>query len=159
MKLSISFCFSEASVTDLQFYNCLSETCRHFAIMAIATFSQDSRQCVIFKSLIVALVDNDSEDEGTSKTKAEEKAVEPEEVAGEQGEQEDDDGEADDDEEEAGEDDSEVSQPEGGADSSSEGEGRQTASTSMSSRSESKPYSSVTHKCEVRNIRPGCRRG
>lgn len=29
-------------------------------------------------------------------------------------------------------------------------EGRQTDSGSMSSRSESKPYSSVTHKCEVR---------
>lgn len=32
----------------------------------------------------------------------------------------------------------------------SDGEGRQTDSGSMSSRSESKPYSSVTHKCEVR---------
>lgn len=37
----------------------------------------------------------------------------------------------------------------------SEGEGRQTDSGSMSSRSESKPYSSVTHKCEVRYL---CRR-
>lgn len=38
----------------------------------------------------------------------------------------------------------------GGVSLSSEGEGRQTDSGSMSSRSESKPYSSVTHKCEVR---------
>lgn len=38
----------------------------------------------------------------------------------------------------------------GGVGVNSEGEGRQTDSGSMSSRSESKPYSSVTHKCEVR---------
>uniref|UniRef100_H2S5J3 Zinc finger and BTB domain containing 17 n=1 Tax=Takifugu rubripes TaxID=31033 RepID=H2S5J3_TAKRU len=36
----------------------------------------------------------------------------------------------------------------GGGGVNSEGEGRQTDSGSMSSRSESKPYSSVTHKCE-----------
>lgn len=58
------------------------------------------------------------------------------------------DGEADD-EEGAGEEDGEVSQQAGGVDSSSE----RAQSASMSSRSESKPYSSVTHECEVRNIR------
>lgn len=40
----------------------------------------------------------------------------------------------------------------GGVGVNSEGEGRQTDSGSMSSRSESKPYSSVTHKCEVRYL-------
>lgn len=79
----------------------------------------------------------------------------PAEVAGEQ---EDDsaetgDGEADD--EEAGDEDDEVGQEVGEVDSSSEGDGRQSQSASMSSRSESKPYSSVTHKCEVRNISLG----
>lgn len=38
----------------------------------------------------------------------------------------------------------------GGVGVNSEGEGRQTDSGSMSSRTESKSYSSVTHKCEVR---------
>ncbi|XP_076598099.1 zinc finger and BTB domain-containing protein 17 isoform X1 [Chaetodon auriga] len=98
--------------------------------------------------------DNDSEDEGTSKAKAVKKVVEPEEEAREQeedsgeagdGEADDDD---DDDEEGTGEEDDEVRQQAGRVDWSSEGEGRQTASASMSSRSESKPYSSVTHECE-----------
>lgn len=112
----------------------------------------------VFNSFIVASVDNDSEDEGTSKTKAGKKATEPAEVAREQ---EEDSGEAgdgeddDDEEEEAGEEDGEVSQQMGGVDWSSEGEGRQTSSASMSSRSESKPYSSVTHECEVRHVSPG----
>ncbi|XP_051281410.1 zinc finger and BTB domain-containing protein 17 isoform X2 [Dicentrarchus labrax] len=92
--------------------------------------------------------DNDSEDEGTSRTKTGKKLAEPAEVAGEQEDdpEETGDGEtADDDEEEAGEEDGELVD---GVDSSSEGEGRQTQSASMSSRSESKPYSSVTHECE-----------
>lgn len=90
------------------------------------------------------------------------KVAEPTEVAEEQeeGSGEMGDGEADDDDEEedAGEEDSEASQQAGGVDLSSEGEGRQTASASMSTRSESKPYSSVTHKCEVRHIGSVCRR-
>ncbi len=60
------------------------------------------------------------------------------------------DGEADD-EEGDGEEDGEVSQQAGEVDSSSE----RTQSASMSNRSESKPYSSVTHECEVRNITLG----
>ncbi|GLD51562.1 zinc finger and BTB domain-containing protein 17 [Lates japonicus] len=92
---------------------------------------------------------NDSEDEGTSKTKPEKKVAEPAEVA--EG-QEDDSGEiadgAADDEDDGGDEDGEVSQQVGGVDSGSEREGRQNQSASMSSRSESKPYSSVTHKCE-----------
>lgn len=39
---------------------------------------------------------------------------------------------------------------ENSAEEESEREGRPSQSGSMSSRSESKPYSSVTHKCEVR---------
>lgn len=74
-------------------------------------------------------------------------AEEPEEGSGET-----DYVEADDDDEGGGEEESEDIEHEGGVDFSSEGEGRQTASESMSTRSESKPYSSVTHKCEVRNI-------
>lgn len=62
------------------------------------------------------------------------------------------DGEADFDEEDIQEEDSEVSPQVEGADLSSDGEGRQTPSASMSTRSESKPYSSVTHKCEVRDM-------
>lgn len=115
---------------------------------------------------VVVLADNDSEDEGTSRRKVRKKVAEPTEVAGEQeeGSGEMADGEADDDddeeeeEEDAGEEDSEASQQAGGVDVSSEGEGRQTASASMSTRSESKPYSSVTHKCEVRHIGSVCRR-
>lgn len=98
------------------------------------------------------LIDNDSEDEGTSKTKPEKKVAEPAEVAEEQ---EDDSGEiadgAADDEDDGGDEDGEVSGQVGGVDSGSEREGRQNQSASMSSRSESKPYSSVTHKCEVRH--------
>lgn len=87
--------------------------------------------------------DNDSEDEGTLRTKDGKKGVELADVAGEQ---EEDSGEtyieeADNDEDGAGEEDDEVSQQ-------VDGDSRQTASASMSSRSESKPYSSVTHKCE-----------
>nr|XP_020468276.1 zinc finger and BTB domain-containing protein 17 isoform X2 [Monopterus albus] len=92
--------------------------------------------------------DSDSDDEGKSKTNTEKKVAELAEVA--EG-QEDDSGETDDweaDEEGAGEEDGEVSQQVGGVDMSSESDGRQTQSASMSSRSESKPYSSVTHKCE-----------
>lgn len=94
--------------------------------------------------------DIDSEDEGTSRKKTVKKVVDQ---AGVAEEQEDDavevvDGEGDNDEEGTGEEDGEDTERVGGVDSGSEGEGRQTASTSMSSRSESKPYSSVTHKCE-----------
>lgn len=75
---------------------------------------------------------------------------EPEEGSGETDYVEADDD--DDDEEGGGGEEGEDIEHEGGVDFSSEGEGRQTASESMSTRSESKPYSSVTHKCEVRNI-------
>uniref|UniRef100_A0A3P8SPL7 Zinc finger and BTB domain-containing protein 17 n=1 Tax=Amphiprion percula TaxID=161767 RepID=A0A3P8SPL7_AMPPE len=93
--------------------------------------------------------DNDSEDEGPSKTKPKKKVAEPVAVA--EGQEDDSvetgDGEADD-EEGLGEEDDEISHQVGGVSSSSEGDGRQAQSASMSSRSESKPYSSVTHKCE-----------
>lgn len=99
------------------------------------------------------LIDNDSEDEGTSKIITKKKVAEPAEVA--RGEEDDSgelgDGEADD-EEAAADEECDGSQGEG-VDSSSERDGRQTQSACMSSRSESKPYSSVTHKCEVRKIR------
>uniref|UniRef100_A0A8D3BYX3 Zinc finger and BTB domain containing 17 n=1 Tax=Scophthalmus maximus TaxID=52904 RepID=A0A8D3BYX3_SCOMX len=96
--------------------------------------------------------ESDSEDEGASKSNPEEKAVaEPAEAPEEQ---EDDmevtgDGGADDEDwdgedEEEGEDSQQVD----GDDSSSERDGILTQSASMSSRSESKPYSSMTHKCE-----------
>ena len=110
--------------------------------------------CHFQESSFVALVDNDSEDEGTSKTTTEKKVAELAEAAIVQ---EDDcvetggDGEADD-EEGSGEEDGDTDELVEGVDSGSEREGRQTQSTSMSSRSESKPYSSVTHKCEVSNI-------
>lgn len=57
---------------------------------------------------------------------------------------------ATDDEEGTGKVDNNACEHVGGVGVNSEGEGRQTDSGSMSSRSESKPYSSVTHKCEVR---------
>ncbi|KAM4737360.1 zinc finger and BTB domain-containing protein 17 isoform 1-T2 [Anableps anableps] len=81
--------------------------------------------------------ENDSEDEGPSKAK---EAKEPEEVADGQeldtGEATDGEGveEAEDDIEQQGEGDSEE-------------DGRQAQAASMSNRTESKPYSSVTHKC------------
>ncbi|XP_034446746.1 zinc finger and BTB domain-containing protein 17 isoform X2 [Hippoglossus hippoglossus] len=93
--------------------------------------------------------ESDSEGEGTSETKPESKVAEPTEVTeGEEDEfVETGDGEVDE-EDGDGEEDGEVSQQEEGVDSGSEMEGRQTLSASMSNRSESKPYSSVTHKCE-----------
>ncbi|XP_015253758.1 PREDICTED: zinc finger and BTB domain-containing protein 17 [Cyprinodon variegatus] len=82
---------------------------------------------------------NDSEDEGPSKVKKDKKTTESEEVAdgqepepGETGEEGTDEAEDDTEQE---------------ADGDSEGEGRQILGVSMSNRSESKPYSSVTHKC------------
>uniref|UniRef100_A0A8C3A099 Zinc finger and BTB domain-containing protein 17 n=1 Tax=Cyclopterus lumpus TaxID=8103 RepID=A0A8C3A099_CYCLU len=102
-----------------------------------------SRQCVILNTSAVALVDNDSEEEGTSKSKAQKRVVEPAEVASELEDdcEETGDGEADDEEGSGEEDDEEVN-------SGSELDCGQTLSASMSSRSESKPYSSVTHECE-----------
>ncbi|XP_034393426.1 zinc finger and BTB domain-containing protein 17 [Cyclopterus lumpus] len=87
--------------------------------------------------------DNDSEEEGTSKSKAQKRVVEPAEVASELEDdcEETGDGEADDEEGSGEEDDEEVN-------SGSELDCGQTLSASMSSRSESKPYSSVTHECE-----------
>lgn len=54
------------------------------------------------------------------------------------------------DEEGTGKEDNNTCEHVSGVSSISEEEGRQADSGSMSSRSESKPYSSVTHKCEVR---------
>ncbi|XP_029012770.1 zinc finger and BTB domain-containing protein 17 [Betta splendens] len=92
--------------------------------------------------------DNDSEDEGPSKTKIQKKDAEPMKVAEEQ---EDDSGEAGngeaDDEDGDENEDGEISQEEEHIDSSDERDGK-CHSASMSSRSESKSYSSVTHKCE-----------
>ncbi|XP_061592650.1 zinc finger and BTB domain-containing protein 17 [Cololabis saira] len=82
--------------------------------------------------------ENDSEDEGPSKTKVEKNVEDVSE------DQETDPGETSDmdaDEEGLDEEDEE-------ADENDESDERQTQSGSMSSRSESKPYSSVTHKCE-----------
>lgn len=107
-----------------------------------------SRQHVSFPFLFtVVFADNNSEDEGTSvakavKTEPAEVASEPEEKTGSM--------EADSDEADGEELDGEDSQQAEDDDPSSKVEGRQMAS--MSTRSESKPYSSVTHKCEVRNI-------
>lgn len=111
------------------------------------------RDCVIFS--VVYFIDNDSEDEDTSVTKPEKTAAESGEVAEDQEDSsmEAEDGEAEDEDEEgAGEDNADVSQEVEGVDSSSERDGRQTLAASMSSRSESKSYSSVTHKCEVRGL-------
>lgn len=106
---------------------------------------------VISESFYCRSKDIDSEDEGPSKTKTQKKDIEPMEVA--EG-QEDDSGETgngeDDDEDGDGNEDCEFSHEEGRTDSSDERDGK-CLSASMSSRSESKSYSSVTHKCEVRN--------
>lgn len=103
---------------------------------------------VIFS--VVYFIDNDSEDEDTSITKPEKKTTESGEVAEDQ---EDSSMEAEDEDEDgAGEDNADDSQEVEGVDSSSERDGRQTLAASMSSRSESKSYSSVTHKCEVRGL-------
>ncbi|XP_034552710.1 zinc finger and BTB domain-containing protein 17 [Notolabrus celidotus] len=98
--------------------------------------------------------DNDAEDEGPSKRKTVKKAAEPAEVTAEPEDNHEEpvevdaDDDEDDDEEEAGEEDGEAGDQTEEVDSSSEGEDRQNQSMSISSRSESKPYSSVTHKCE-----------
>ncbi|XP_072222950.1 zinc finger and BTB domain-containing protein 17 isoform X2 [Leuresthes tenuis] len=109
--------------------------------------------------------ENDSEDEDPSKAKTEKKAAETGEVsegqeddsgetcdleAGEEEafeEEEEEEGEEDndDDDDDDVDDDDEINHQEEGL---SETDGRQTLSASMSGRSESKPYSSVTHKCE-----------
>ncbi|XP_047232020.1 zinc finger and BTB domain-containing protein 17 isoform X1 [Girardinichthys multiradiatus] len=81
--------------------------------------------------------ENDSEDEGPSKAKKERKVTVPEEVYDSQ---EPDTG----DEEMVGETEEDFEQQREG---DSEEEGRQTQAASMSNRSESRPYSSVTHKC------------
>ncbi|KAG7520449.1 hypothetical protein JOB18_029496 [Solea senegalensis] len=91
-----------------------------------------------------SLPDSNSEDEVTTKTKPQKKVVEPVDV--DEGE-EDDSGETDI-EDGDGEEDGEDSQKSKEVDSSTEQDEKQTQSASMGSRSESKPYSSVTHKCE-----------
>lgn len=110
------------------------------------SFSPDSMS--VFRSCFIGVfADSNSEDEGTSvakavKTQPAEGASKPEEKMGGMG--------ADSDEADGEELDGEDSQQAEDVDPSSKVEGRQMAS--MSTRSESKPYSSVTHKCEVRNI-------
>lgn len=94
--------------------------------------------------MIIIFPENDLEDEGPSKGKKEKRAREDEEVADRQ---ELHDGEASEGEEvEEAEDDIEL-QGEG----DSEEDGRPSQASSMSNRTESKPYSSVTHKCGVRH--------
>nr|XP_015822464.2 zinc finger and BTB domain-containing protein 17 isoform X1 [Nothobranchius furzeri] len=85
--------------------------------------------------------EGDSEDEGPSEVKRTRKVTEAEEVAEEQ---DYDSGEAD--EEEVVEDENTENSPE--MEDDSERDGKQVQSLSASSRSESKSYSSVTHKCE-----------
>ncbi|XP_039903350.1 zinc finger and BTB domain-containing protein 17 [Simochromis diagramma] len=95
--------------------------------------------------------DNDSEDEAPPQAKTDNKVAEPTGVAEGQEEHslETGDVEVDDnDDNEDGEEDDEISQQMEGDSPSSERDGRQAQSACMSSRSESKPYSSVTHKCE-----------
>ncbi|KAM4563415.1 zinc finger and BTB domain-containing protein 17 isoform 2-T3 [Odontesthes bonariensis] len=106
--------------------------------------------------------ENDSEDEDSSKAKTEKKVAETDEVSEgleddsgetcdlEAGEEEDDDDIDDDDDDDddiddIDDEDDEINHQE---EDLSETDGRQTLSSSMSGRSESKPYSSVTHKCE-----------
>ncbi|XP_068599450.1 zinc finger and BTB domain-containing protein 17 [Brachionichthys hirsutus] len=88
--------------------------------------------------------DDDSEEECSSKAKAGDTMAEPAEVA----EEPEEDSREIDEEETENDDEEGDGDGEEDIDLSSEGEGRQTASTSMGTRSESKPYSSVTHKCE-----------
>lgn len=106
----------------------------------------------MFSLSFFVFIDNDSEDEGPSKANTEKKIAELAEVA--EGQEDDSceavNGEADD-EDGIEEEEDEISQQAEGGSSSSERDGK-AQSASMSSRSESKPYSSVTHKCEVRNI-------
>lgn len=122
-----------------------------------------SLSCVLH----VAFTDNDSDDEGTSKIKPEKKAAESAVVAREQVGDCGETGDGEDHEEDMAveedmseeedmaeeEEDGDISQQEEDMDEdlSDERDGRQTLSGCISSRSESKPYSSVTHKCEVRN--------
>lgn len=95
----------------------------------------------------VAPVDNDSDDEGTSAIKSEKDMAES--AAG-RGQEREDSGVAHE-EDMCSEEDGDVSQLEAGVDSSDR-DGRLSHSAScVGSRSESKPYSSMTHKCEVRN--------
>uniref|UniRef100_A0A8C6L7M9 Zinc finger and BTB domain containing 17 n=1 Tax=Nothobranchius furzeri TaxID=105023 RepID=A0A8C6L7M9_NOTFU len=97
---------------------------------------------VIFLNFIfLFLLEGDSEDEGPSEVKRTRKVTEAEEVAEEQ---DYDSGEAD--EEEVVEDENTENSPE--MEDDSERDGKQVQSLSASSRSESKSYSSVTHKCE-----------
>lgn len=100
----------------------------------------------------VPYIDSDSEDEGTLKTKTEKNKVDPTEMT--TGEDEQEALKEEDDEEVAEEEDFDVSQQMemDGGELSSESSERQTLTASMSNRSESKPYSSVTHKCKVRSV-------
>lgn len=93
--------------------------------------------------------DNDSEDEGPSKKNTEKKVSEGAGVAEEQDDDSVDIGERDADDEDGVEmENEEIGLQTEEDDSSEESDERLALSASMSSRSESKPYSSVTHKCE-----------
>lgn len=96
------------------------------------------------KHSLVIVPDNDAEDEGPSNANEEKKATEPEE--GDDGQEADAVEASDGEEVDEAEDDIEQ---EGEGDS--EEDGGHILGSSMSNRSESKPYSSVTHKCGVRH--------
>lgn len=96
---------------------------------------------------LFSFTDNDSDDESNSK-EDEKKHREPEEAQEKDDDNSEETGEVDEEEEET-EEDSDASQQGDEGESSSDRDGRQNQSVSMCSRSESKPYSSMTHKCEV----------
>lgn len=144
---SVNFAWYSFSLTytlKYEIHNCFIKTAKTFFSPLCKT--PDSMS--VFRScFLVVFADNNSEDEGASvakavKTEPAEVASEPEEKTGGM--------EAYSDEADGEELDGEDSQQAEGVDPSSKVEGGQMAS--MSTRSESKPYSSVTHKCEVRNI-------
>uniref|UniRef100_A0A672YRF5 Zinc finger and BTB domain containing 17 n=1 Tax=Sphaeramia orbicularis TaxID=375764 RepID=A0A672YRF5_9TELE len=118
-----------------------------FCTISISCVVLQSNGCLFIR--FICVLDNDSEDEVSSYT-AGSKVVELTEG------QDDDNADGSeetcgveaDDEEGVTEEDAEGVQQAEGSESSSDRDGRQSQSASMSSRSESKPYSSVTHKCE-----------
>lgn len=103
----------------------------------------------VSKVWVLCIADNDSEDEGAT-IKVRRKMTGVTEAAGQPEDYPEDTCNAANDEEGTGKADHNTCEHVGGVDLISEEESRQTDSGSMSSRSESKPYSSVTHKCEVR---------
>lgn len=101
--------------------------------------------------LVLSIADNDSEDEDAA-IKVRRRMTGTAEAAGQAEDYPEETGNGADDEEGPGKVDNNTCEHVGGVGLISEEEGRQADSGSMSSRSESKPYSSVTHKCEVRGF-------